>query len=80
MLFRSVTINELASRVIKRLQSQSVTAHRSYQEAYGEGFEDMQRRVPDTSKLTRVTGWKAKYGLDAIIDDVAAYLRTTISL
>ena len=75
-----VSINELANRVITLTHSQSVTAHRSYEEAYGEGFEDMQRRVPDTSKLSRVTGWRAKYGLDAIIDDVAAYLRTTISL
>jgi UDP-glucose 4-epimerase len=44
-----------------------------YAEAYGPGFEDMQRRVPDVSRIQRVTGWRAECGLDQILADVAAY-------
>lgn len=44
-----------------------------YSEAYGPGFEDMQRRVPDLSRIRQVTGWEAERGLDEILVDVAAY-------
>jgi UDP-glucose 4-epimerase len=40
------------------------------------GFEDIARRVPDTSKLQSLTGWKATKNLDAIIDDTIAELKS----
>ena len=38
-----------------------------------EGFEDMQRRVPDISKIKRVLGWSPEINLDQIIKDIAAF-------
>lgn len=42
----------------------------TYKEAYGNGFEDMKRRVPDTSRIHKLTGWSPAYTLDQIIQDV----------
>jgi UDP-glucose 4-epimerase len=42
-----------------------------YSEAYPPGYEDMQRRVPDTSKLQKQLSWKPEHDLSSIIDDVA---------
>lgn len=41
-----------------------------YDEAYSEGFEDMRRRVPDISKISRYTNWEQKYSLQDILRDV----------
>ena len=41
-----------------------------YDEAYGEGFEDMPRRVPDTRKIQAALGWQATASLDEILSDV----------
>lgn len=41
-----------------------------YEEAYATGFEDMRRRVPDTSKLRRYTGWEPQRNLQNILEDV----------
>jgi UDP-glucose 4-epimerase len=41
--------------------------------AYPEGFEDMQRRVPDISKIKKVLGWTPEINLDQIIKDIAAF-------
>ncbi len=49
--------------------------HVPYDVAYEEGFEDMERRVPDTSKLEALTGWKATRTLERTIDDVIEYER-----
>ena len=43
-----------------------------YEQAYGTGFEDMRRRVPDISKMYRCTGWEPKYSLEEILRDVIA--------
>jgi UDP-glucose 4-epimerase len=66
------TIKELAKKVIERTQSNSPIAHIPYSEAYQAGFEDMQRRVPDISKIKKVIGWQPTHILDSIIDSVAA--------
>ena len=47
-----------------------------YSEAYGEGFEDMQRRVPCLDKARRLLGYRPTRGLDVIIKDVAADLKS----
>lgn len=47
-----------------------------YDQAYIEGFDDMRRRVPDTSRVRQLTGWKPLYDLEKILKDVAADLRS----
>jgi UDP-glucose 4-epimerase len=66
------TINQLADRVISLLGSKSKIERISYEDAYPQGFEDMQRRVPDISKIKRVLGWSPQLDLDQIIKDIAA--------
>jgi UDP-glucose 4-epimerase len=68
-----VTMNALAEKVIQATQSASVITHLSYDEAYGAGFEDMQRRVPDISKARLWFGYAPSRSLDDIIDSVVAH-------
>ena len=49
-----------------------------YDEAYGEGFEDMNRRVPDTTKIGRALGWRPTLALDEIITDVVRHARGAV--
>lgn len=67
-----VSINDLASQIISLTGSTSQIVHVPYDEAYEAGFEDMQRRRPDTSKIHALLGWEPTRGLDEIIRDVAA--------
>lgn len=69
------TIKELATKVIERTKSTSTTRFIPYTDAYPVGFEDMQRRVPDISKIKRVIGWEPRHSLDSIIDSVASSLK-----
>lgn len=68
-----VTINELARRVIEHTGSSSGIEYIPYEQAYGEGFEDMERRVPDLGKIARVIGYEPAYGFDDILDSVVRY-------
>ncbi len=61
---------ELAARVKNATGSESEIVLVPYSEAHGEGFEDMLRRVPDTSKVERTLGWRATASLDEILGDV----------
>ena len=70
------TIKELAAKVIERTKSTSTTRFISYSDAYPAGFEDMQRRVPDISKIKKAIGWEPHHSLDSIIDSVAASLKS----
>ncbi len=69
------TIKELAARIIERTKSTSTIKFIPYSEAYPAGFEDMQRRVPDISKIRKSIGWEPRHSLDSIIDSVAASLK-----
>jgi UDP-glucose 4-epimerase len=69
---QQISINQLADRVISLLGSKSKIERISYEDAYPQGFEDMQRRVPDISKIKRVLGWSPQLDLDQIIKDIAA--------
>jgi UDP-glucose 4-epimerase len=71
------TIKELATKIIARTNSQSQIKHIPYTEAYPAGFEDMQRRVPDISKIKKAIGWAPTHSLDSIIDSVAAHLKSS---
>ena len=73
----AISIRGLAERVKERTNSRSAITHVSYDDAYGAGFEDMQRRVPDTGKLRARTGWAPQRTLDDIIDDVVEYQHRT---
>jgi UDP-glucose 4-epimerase len=64
---------ELAKKVIELTGSSSTIEKIAYAKAYPEGFEDMQRRVPDISKIKQVLGWTPEIHLDQIIKDIAAY-------
>jgi UDP-glucose 4-epimerase len=68
-----ISIMELAKKVIEITGSKSSIEKIAYEKAYPEGFEDMQRRVPDISKIKQVLGWEPKINLDQIIKDIAAF-------
>ena len=68
------TIKELADSVIKETKSQSSIEFIPYEKAYAPGFEDMQRRVPDISKIRQELGWAPKKNLSQIIRNVAAHI------
>jgi UDP-glucose 4-epimerase len=68
-----ISIMELAKKVIEITGSKSEIERIPYTEAYPEGFEDMQRRVPDISKIKQFLGWEPKINLDQIIKDIAAF-------
>jgi UDP-glucose 4-epimerase len=68
-----ISIMELAKKVIKITGSKSSIEKIAYEKAYPEGFEDMQRRVPDISKIKHVLGWEPAINLDQIIKDIATF-------
>jgi UDP-glucose 4-epimerase len=67
-----ISILDLARRVIARSGSTSDIELVGYEQAYANGFEDMRRRVPDTAKLSALTGWAPSRSLDDILDDAIA--------
>jgi UDP-glucose 4-epimerase len=71
-----VSINELADRIKRLTRSTSELIHIPYEDAYQEGFEDMERRVPDISKIKGLTGYQNRHDLDAILEKVVDYERT----
>lgn len=66
-------MTELARRVIALTGSNSQLKYIPYDEVYGDGFEDMQRRVPSIERLRKLTGHEMKRDLDTIIRDVQEY-------
>ena len=66
------TIRQLAEKIIERTHSTSTINYIPYTDAYPAGFEDMQRRVPDITKIKITIGWQPTHTLDSIIDSVAA--------
>ena len=67
-----ISILNLASNIIQQLNSNSKITFTSYKDAYKVGYEDMQRRVPNISKISKFTNWEPKISLDQIIKDVAS--------
>ncbi|MFY9528964.1 MAG: GDP-mannose 4,6-dehydratase [Candidatus Acidiferrales bacterium] len=72
---KDISILELAELVKKMAGSTSKIVFMSHQEAYEEGFEDMQRRLPDISKIGKLLGYKPTLDLGQIIERVIAYYR-----
>jgi len=72
---KEISMNNLAKKIIELTNSASQIKYIPYSEAYGDGFEDMERRVPNIDLINSLTGWKPKRGLDEIIKDVAQDLQ-----
>jgi UDP-glucose 4-epimerase len=66
-----ISINDLAKRIIRETGSRSKIVYVPYNEAYGEGFEDMERRVPNIDLITDLVGWKPKRDLTTMIADIS---------
>lgn len=70
-----IAIEDLAKEIIKTTGSSSKIEYIPYDKAYEEGFEDMQRRVPDITKIGNLIGYKPTYTLQEIIKDIVTYLK-----
>jgi UDP-glucose 4-epimerase len=66
-----VTIRQLAEQVIKLTGSKSEITYTAYSDAYPAGFEEIQRRVPDISKVKNAIDWAPTKDLTQIISDIA---------
>jgi hypothetical protein len=66
-----ISILKLAEFVKERVKSSSEIVFLDYQAAYGDGFEDMQRRVPDVTLIKHLVGWEPQLSLENIVDDIA---------
>ncbi len=70
-----ITILDLAKRIRSRAGSQSEIKLIPYDQAYGAGFEDMRRRVPDTTRIKAAIGWQPTIGLEQTLDEVIAQFK-----
>lgn len=70
-----ISINGLARRIIDETGSKSEIVHMPYSEAYGDGFEDMERRVPNIELIKSLVGWEPKRDLSTMITDIAEFLQ-----
>jgi UDP-glucose 4-epimerase len=77
---KSITIQQLAERVIERTRSSSQLRYVAYEEAYGEGFEELGSRKPDTTAIAELCGWRPRRTIDDAIDDLVAYQRGPVSV
>jgi len=73
-----ISINDLANKVISETGSKSSVVHIPYEEAYGDGFEDMERRVPNIELINKLVGWKPERDLSTMISDIAKEMNSTI--
>ncbi len=71
-----ISINDLAAKIKALTNSSSVIKHIPYEHAYQEGFEDMERRFPDVTKIKSLVGYKNTHDLDSILAQVLEYERT----
>lgn len=67
-----ISMAGLAERIVQRTGSKSELSYIPYDEAFGDGFDDMRRRVPSLDRIAELTGWKPRHTLDQIIDQVVA--------
>jgi len=70
-----ISIKDLAQKVIDVTGSNSQIVFKKHSEIFGDNFEEPARRVPDISKISKVIGWQPKKSLDAIIIEVAEYIK-----
>jgi len=70
-----ISIHDLALKIIAETDSKSEIVYVPYQEAYGDGFEDMGRRVPNIELIDSLVGWKPQRDLKKIIADISADMK-----
>jgi UDP-glucose 4-epimerase len=70
-----ISINDLARKIISEVGSSSEITYVSYKEAYGEGFEDMERRVPNIDLISQLVGWKPTRDLSNMIRDITVEMK-----
>jgi len=73
---QAVSILELANTVIQKIDPAVQVRFVPYREAYGDDFEDVQRRVPNTDRLFGTIGQRPSMPLDQILDDIIAWKRS----
>jgi UDP-glucose 4-epimerase len=72
-----ISIADLAKKVVEVTKSSSKIEFKPYVDAYGPGFEDLERRVPDISKIKTELGWAPKRDLTQVIEDIALNLKNS---
>ena len=70
-----ISINDLAKKIINETGSKSEIVYIPYAEAYGDGFEDMERRVPNIELINQLVGWAPKRDLSTMIADISADIK-----
>jgi len=70
-----ISINELAKKVMAETNSKSKVVYVPYEEAYGGGFEDMERRVPNIDLIHQLVGWKPIRNLSTMIADISTEMK-----
>ena len=75
-----ISMIELAKIIIEITKSQSGLAFIPYEKVYNLGFEDMQRRVPDTKKIEALLNWKPEIPLHDFISDVINFEKRRLNL
>jgi UDP-glucose 4-epimerase len=73
-----ISILNLAKKIVDIVGSTSEIVYLPYSEAYGEGFEDMERRVPNINLIHELVGWKPSRDLITIITDIAAEMKKAL--
>ena len=69
----SITIKNLAGKIIGLTGSHSGVRFLTYEQAYGQPFDDMLDRCPDLSRAARLIGFKPRYSLDDSLKQIIAY-------
>ena len=73
-----ISINKLAEKIINETGSKSKILHVPYTEAYGDGFEDMERRVPNIDLIRQLVDWAPKRDLSMMITDICIEMNKTL--
>ena len=75
-----ISIYDLAKKIINETNSKSEIIYIPYEQAYGDGFEDMERRVPNIELINHLVGWKPKRDLSTIITDISAEMEKSFKV
>jgi len=70
-----ISINDLAKKIIAQTGSKSKIVYVPYEEAYGDGFEDMERRVPNIDLIKQLVSWKPERDLSTMIADISTEMK-----
>lgn len=73
-----ISIKDLAKKIISETDSRSEIVYVPYAEAYGDGFEDMERRVPNIDLINQLVGWTPKRDLSSMIADISIEMRKNL--